>query len=231
MPAPQLPQHQTFQAPTHSTAPMPSDAVQFDPNKLADIQLPEAITLWPLAPGWWWLLGLFILISLVIIYFIKRKPPIKTATVKQFKSQAMKEFHAIKKHYEAQLNDKEATHETVKNLSIFLRRYALSLYTREQVASLTDQQWLKLLDKTYNSQFKKNADSNENNPLFSEKYAHLLTHAPYQPASQIIDHVLLSELFDSSEKLINKTAKLFTHKLSLQKQARQASASREKSDV
>ena len=201
---------------------MPSAATQFDPNKLADIQLPEAITFWPPAPGWWLLLGLIIIILLVIIYFIKRKPPIKTATVKQLKSQSMKELHAIRKNYEAQLNNKEITHASVKKLSIFLRRYVLSLYTREEVASLTEQQWLLLLDSTYYSQ----AHSNQTTPLFSEKYAALLTKAPYQPNKYVIDHVLLDELFDSSEELISRSAGLFT-----QKNAHQENSFREKNDV
>ncbi|MCN4143816.1 MAG: DUF4381 domain-containing protein [Thiohalomonas sp.] len=195
---------------------MPTQAL-FDPSKLADIQLPEAITFWPPAPAWWLLLALSIIILLVIIYFIKRKPPVKTATVKQLKSQSMKELHTIKKRYKAQLIDNEPdnysqkkaiTHATVKELSIFLRRYALSLYHREKVASLTDQQWLALLDNTYYGK----PHSNQSTPLFSEKYADLLTKTPYQSVEKIIDHVLLDELFASSESLIKKSAQLFAQK-------------------
>ena len=236
MPAPQLTQpiqqaaaQQAFQTPTQNAAQgapqVPSDMIQFDPARLADIHLPEAITFWPPAPGWWLLLGLFIIILLVIIYFVKRTPPIKKPTVKQLKSQAMKEFDAIKKNYEAQKNNKENTHKTIKDLSIFLRRYILSIYSREKVASLTEQQWLLLLDKTYHSHSreKKNYKSNL---LFSEKYAALLTQAPYQPADQFIDYVLLEELFDSSEALINKSARLFSHKISFNKNTSQENTDR-----
>jgi len=214
--APQTTPHQAFQDPTQAmmhNAPQIPAASQFDPGKLADIQLPEAITFWPPAPGWWLLLGLSIIVLLVIIYFIKRKPPVKTATVKQLKSQSMKELHDIKKRYKAQLIDKEAsnkavTHASVKELSIFLRRYALSLYHREKVASLTDQQWLALLDNTYYGK----PHSNQNTPLFSDKYADLLTKIPYQSVENVIDHVLLDELFASSESLIKKSAQLFALK-------------------
>ncbi|MCU7801124.1 MAG: DUF4381 domain-containing protein [gamma proteobacterium symbiont of Lucinoma myriamae] len=220
MPAPQTTPHQAFQDPTqammHNAPQMPASS-PLDPSKLADIQLPEAITFWPPAPGWWLLLALSIIILFVIIYFIKRKPPIKTATVKQLKSQSMKELHDIKERYKAQLIDKEAsnysqkkaiTHASVKELSIFLRRYALSLYHREKVASLTDQQWLALLDNTYYGK----PHSNQNTPLFSEKYADLLTQTPYQSVENVIDHVLLDELFASSESLIKKSAQLFALK-------------------
>ncbi len=227
MPAQQSAPHQTFQVPTQSAAQgapqVPSDMTQFDPARLADIHLPEAITFWPPAPGWWLLLGLFIIILFVIIYFIIRKPPVKTATVKQLKSQAMKEFDAIKKNYEAQKSNKENTHKTIKDLSIFLRRYILSIYSREKVASLTNQQWLLLLDKTYHSHSREK-NNFKSNLIFSEKYAALLTQAPYQPADQFIDYVLLEELFDSSEALIKKSARLFSYKLSLDKKAAQENA-------
>lgn len=209
---------------------MPVDLVQFDAGKLADIQLPEAISFWPPAPGWWFLLALIIIILCLIIYFIIRKPPIKMATVKQLKSQSMKEFHAIKASYEAQPTDKQTSHQAVINLSVFLRRYALSLYNREKVASLTDKQWLGLLDKTYNSQFKKAAKKKHSTVLFSEKYADLLTQVPYQPATHAIDHVLLSELFDSTELLVSKSVRLFKHKLSLQQKALQNKALRQKTE-
>lgn len=216
MPAPQTSPHQAFQDPAQAimhNAPQIPASSQFDPSKLADIQLPESITFWPPAPGWWLLLGLCIIMLLVIIYFIKRKPPIKTATVKQLKSQSMKELHDIKKRYKAQLIDekisnKAITHASVKELSIFLRRYALSLYHREKVASLTDQQWLALLDNTYYGK----PHSNQNTPLFSDKYADLLTKTPYQSVENVIDHVLLDELFASSESLIKKSAQLFALK-------------------
>jgi hypothetical protein len=226
MPAPQQApiQDQTLQqlsqAATHNANAgiphMPANTVQFDPSKLVDIQLPEKIAWWPIAPGWWILFVLFIAIILVSWYFIKRKPAIKAATAKQFKTQAMKELQRIRKKYEAQAHDIEVSHSIVKELSIFLRRYALSLYSREKVASLTDQQWLLLLDKTYNSQTK---DDAKKYPLFSEKFAQLLIEVPYQANTQFIDQLLLNELFDSSEILINKTARLFAQKHSLQKES------------
>jgi len=206
-------------------SPMPNNAAVFDAQKLADIQLPEAIGLWPPAPGWWLLLVLILLLLWLIIYFIRRKPVVKKATVKQLKKQAMTEFHQLNTHYRAHQDDNETAHQTVRELSVFLRRYVLSLYSREKVASLTDKQWLKLLDNTYNSQFSssfnsfsKNSSTDAKNDnreqLFSKKYAPLLTTAPYQSSEQFIDPVLLRELLASTEILIRKSARLFIHKRS-----------------
>jgi len=183
---------------------IPSTAIQLDPARLVDIQLPQAIGLWPPASGWWVLLLLVIIVLAILVYFISRKKPVKKATVKQLKSQAMIELDNIKTHYDAHPDTAENTHKSVKELSVFLRRYILSLYHRNEVASLTDQQWLQLLDKTYNTHSNKQIET-----LFTEKYGQLLTQIPYQPESQLIDQLLLEECFDSTQVLIKNSALLF----------------------
>jgi len=181
-------------------------STQFDPARLADIQLPQAIGLWPPAPGWWILLALGIIALITLLYFIGRKPPLKKVGIKQLKSQAMIELDNIKAHYDAHPDTAENVHNSVKELSVFLRRYVLSIYHRNEVASLTDQQWLQLLDKTYNT----HSDSEkQSEALFTEKYGALLTQIPYQPESEFIDKVLLEECFNSAQVLINNSALLF----------------------
>lgn len=203
-------------APSQPPVQAPSSA-QFDPTKLADISLPEAITFWPVAPGWWLLLGIIIIFLVLIIYLAKRKPTIPVPTGKQLKSQAMQELHVIREDYYFQ-NHKTQNHKhnTVKKLSIFLRRYALSLYQRDDVASLTDEQWLSLLDNIINHHLKQSSDfgstsehSSENGP-FSNKFSALLTQIPYQSAQAPIDEQLLTELFVTSELLIKNSFKHFT---------------------
>jgi len=186
----------------------PPGGTQFDPGRLADIQLPQAIGLWPLAPGWWLLLILAIILLITLIYFIVRKPPIKKATIKQLKSQAMIELENIRSHYDAHPDTPENVHKSVKKLSVFLRRYVLSIYHRNEVASLTDQQWLKLLDKTYNTHSDSDSEK-QSEALFAEKYSILLTQIPYQPETEFIDQVLLEECFDSAQTLIKNSALLF----------------------
>lgn len=151
-----------------------------------------------------------------MIYLIKRKPAIPAPTGKELKSQAMQELQAIRKNYESQLAAEKTTqtiaqtaHKTVQQLSIFLRRYALSINQRDNVASLTDEQWLTLLDKINGDDSK--ADS-ENKP-FSQQFSELLTQVPYQSDQVAIDTQLLTELFSASEVLVRNSFKRFTVKI------------------
>ena len=171
-----------------AAAPMSDSA--FDPAKLADIHLPEVISFWPIAPGWWILLVLFILSILLIIFFKKMRAGKTSRTGKKLKSQAMRELMMIHEAYKTQGTPQEA----VKQLSIFLRRYALSLYQRDNVASLTDTEWLNFLDQMPEQQ--------SHSRPFSQKFSELLTTVPYQPAHKPIDTQLLSELFKISKVLV-----------------------------
>jgi len=210
MAAPQLTAQIPSQMPSQLTPQIsvPPSATAFDPARLADIQLPQAIGLWPPAPGWWFLLVLVIVLLITLIYFINRTPPEKKATVKQLKSQTMIELQAIKEDYKAHLDSIECVHKSVQDLSVLLRRYALSIYNRSEVASLTDQQWLQLLDKTYNTH-SNSASEKQSELLFEKKYAELLTQTPYQPDTEFIDQALLNECFNSAEILISNSALLF----------------------
>lgn len=166
---------------------------QFDPGQLADIHLPESISLWPVAPGWWLLLVLFILAAAFLVLWKKsrssHRPLDPTKKIKLLNSQAAKELKTISDAY----TKHGIAHTAVQQLSVFLRRYALSLYPRERVASLTDEQWLEVLDKLSNSE------------QYSKKFSELLTVVPYQPAYKAIDIQLLSQLFEASRQLLETT--------------------------
>jgi len=178
------------QAPLQGLPPSSIAAPQFDPEKLADIHLPEAISYWPVAPGWWLLLVLIILAVVIILLWKKNRSNNRALTpaqkIKLLKAQASQELKLINDDFQKH----GLAHKTVKQLSVFLRRYALSLYPRERVASLTDEQWLKLLDKLSNSE------------QYSQKFSQLLTTVPYQPDHTSIDTELLSQLFTASKRLL-----------------------------
>jgi hypothetical protein len=182
--------------------PTQAGATQFDPAKLADIHLPGTISLWPIAPGWWILLTLILLIVVVIIFLKKSSSGKKAVTDKEIKSQAMIELMALNEEYKKHA----MPHKTVKQLSVFLRRYALSLYQRENVASLTDAQWLTFLDTMLESDLKQEQTSSQQ--LFSQKFSDLLTKAPYQAPDKSIDKKLLAQLFQTAKKLINTQQKV-----------------------
>lgn len=170
---------------------------QFDPSQLADIHLPENIGIWPIAPGWWLLLALFILLCVLIFLFSKENKNIKKSlSPKQLRRLALKELTNIEKNYQFETNP----HETVTQLSIFLRRFALSHYHREQVASLTEKKWLSVLDEMFNPAKKKQ--------VFSHDFTELLTEAPYQSHNTALDAELIKQLFNTAKTLVRNYRKV-----------------------
>ncbi len=136
---------------------------------LRDIHIPEAISWWPPALGWWLLAGLLPL-CLYLIYKLYKHLTRKTAL------QAAKQYLQIIQQ-DNKLNDLQK----ITALSDLLRRVAVSIYPREKVASLTGQAWLEFLD------------TNLDNPQFNSATGRLLVEAPYR---QKIDLPELTALYD-----------------------------------
>ena len=128
-----------------------------DPNQLPlrDIHLPEAIGWWPLAPGWWILLVVFIT-GIIGLVFLWRK-----LTGKTVKKIARLELASLRN------NMKLTTLEKVQALSVLLRRVCISSFPRNQAASLTGAAWLKFLD------------SHSKGQNFTQGAGKILVEAPY----------------------------------------------------
>ncbi|MFA3790574.1 DUF4381 domain-containing protein [Aliiglaciecola sp. SL4] len=95
-------------------------------DQLADIQLPQDVSIWPLAWGWWVsaILVLLILVSIIYgtrLYLLNRKA----------KKAAIAALSAI------DLSQKNA----ISQINIVLKRAVLSYFPEEQVASLHGPQW------------------------------------------------------------------------------------------
>ncbi len=103
---------------------------------LKDIHLPDSIGWWPPAIGWW-LLAISVPIVLVFLYWLYKHLTRKTA----FKT--AKKTLAMIKHYGAEENDKK-----LRELSILIRRVAISTSPRAHAASLTGREWLAFLDQS-----------------------------------------------------------------------------------
>ena len=126
---------------------------------LRDIHLPEPIGWWPPAPGWWVLLFGIPALSILLLWlyrFLRRK------TVKKL---GLLELESIVKSDAGRL-------EKVQQLAILLRRMALSVYPREDVASLVGSEWLALLDSAIGGK------------QFSEGAGRLLLEAPYRKEAE-----------------------------------------------
>ncbi len=101
---------------------------------LKDIHLPPPVGWWPPAPGWW-LIPLFIVgLSFAMFRLWQRA---KRLNVRKL---GLRELERL-----ASATDLDAE-QKVQQVSILLRRVALSVYPREQVAGLSGRHWLQWLD-------------------------------------------------------------------------------------
>lgn len=123
---------------------------------LKDIHEPEAIGWWPPAVGWWILAVSIPLLIIFLVWLYKRltrKTALKTAN---------KILARIKQ---------DATRDSLQklsDLSILIRRVAISVSPRTKSAGLTGRQWLEFLDTSVKGL------------PFSEGIGQLLADAPYR---------------------------------------------------
>lgn len=104
---------------------------------LRDLALPEAVSWWPVAPGWWILL----LIVLVLIGLALRRW--KKSSADSWLKQARLELDDIK---QIAHSGQDNNVEVIERCSALFRRVALALEPRENIAALTGRQWLEKLD-------------------------------------------------------------------------------------
>jgi hypothetical protein len=146
-----------------------------DLNQLRDIHLPEPVSWWPLAPIWWILLSFLILIIIIAWFWYRRHKN------NQWRRFAQAELTRLKKM---------PAQPAVRELSILLRRIAISHFSREEVARLNGEKWLVFLDgKT----------SGETD--FQSGIGRLLIEAPFAPEAHISQEKM-SQLFTLCENWI-----------------------------
>ena len=114
--------------------------MQAQPLPLRDIHLPEAIGWWPPAIGWW-LLALLIPLLFVLMVWLYKKITRKTAL------KAAKKL-LLKIEQDPALDD----YQKLCELSVLIRRTAISVFPRSTAASLTGEAWLTFLDKALHDQ-------------------------------------------------------------------------------
>lgn len=140
---------------------------QEDPlAQLRDIHLPEAVGLWPLAPGWWLLLMLGSLaIAFLVWYALKRK------RAKRYRTQAEAELEASYLNFQRSKD----TSAYIRSSQEILRRTALYRYAdrRANIAPLYGSEWIHFLDSCINKQ------------LFSTTFGEALNDAHYQRTTAI----------------------------------------------
>ncbi len=134
---------------------------------LRDIHLPDSVSWWPIAPGWWLLLVIAILIAMIIwaIRMNKAKGLLR--------KQALAELDKIENAFGQHQN----TQQLASELSMLLRRVCISRFPRVDVAGLTGQAWITFLNSHANS--------------FDDEIGRQLREAPYQQQHELDSHALI----------------------------------------
>ncbi len=138
---------------------------------LRDIHLPDPVSWWPLAPGWWALMILLVVVVLLVMYFIQRYRNYKISALYL----AKQELERIKTNFSI----KQDKPKLVKEISELIRRMSISLFPREESAGLTGKEWLKFLD-----------ESSTNNE-FQNGIGRVLIEAPYQANPEFSSNELI----------------------------------------
>lgn len=98
--------------------------------------MPDPLSWWPPAPGWWLVLILMLVIALTLRWWLSRPRPVKYWT------EAQKQLKRIEQSSDDHLLQ-------LQQVSSLLRRMAILRFGREQTASLTGTAWLELLDSAW----------------------------------------------------------------------------------
>ena len=139
---------------------------------LRDIHLPDAVSWWPLAPGWWIALALLI-ICVAGLYWL-----VKTLTKPVIKKSARAELQHLLDDY-AEHRDAQ---KLLQQLSVLMRRIGISYLPRSEAAGITGRAWYQQLNELVKGQ-----------PL-SDASIDLLVSAPYRPGIELPEQQLESLL-------------------------------------
>lgn len=162
------------------TPPAVPSSLPVDSLPLRDIHLPDPVSAWPPAIGWWLLPILLAILAYAVYVFIKyRKQQQKIA----YKKMAQQQLATIKQQHQ---RDNQPI-ETLRAVSTLLRRIALSYLPREDIASLTGEAWIKQLNQL------------SSQTVFTEEQIQLLTHAAYQNPDNIRLSTQITQLLESCE--------------------------------
>ena len=143
---------------------------------LRDLHLPEMIAWWPLAPGWWVLIGLAICGLSYLLWQAFRKFQNNAARRK-----ALSRLRYLKSEYSW---TGDATSLGVR-LSELLRRAMLAYAPRDEVAGLTGEDWLQWLDRGLAEKF------------FTEGPGQILESLPYRKPDTATSDVDIDALIDA----------------------------------
>lgn len=135
-------------------------------DQLRDIHLPDAVGIWPPAPGWWLLLAISLFVFAMLFWHSYRR-----RRDNRYRKLAMAELEASYQDYK---NSEDATAYISASQTV-LRRAALYRYAdrRAAIAPLSGHAWVSFLDSCIDKE------------SFSAKFGDRLNEAHYQRAPAI----------------------------------------------
>ena len=133
-----------------------------EPLPLRDIHLPLPIGFWPLANGWWWVIGILVALLLVTAYLLYRRN--RPTALKQ----------ALASLDEILGNRSLPVESQNQSISLLLKQLAVTTYGREQVAPLMGPAWFTWVEEKI-----------EKNPL-SNQMKRFLALGAYSRTSDVI---------------------------------------------
>ena len=148
-------------------------------QNLNDIVLPATAGWWPLATGWYFLLGLLLLVLVWFSYQLLQR-----RINNRYRRAALRELQLLSENLQNAAN-KDVN---LRQIPILLKRTALAAYPRNQVAPLSGKNWYNFL----NSKLK--------TPLFTEATGSTLDTISYSTGDiGAIDSQDLTELLSASK--------------------------------
>lgn len=133
---------------------------------LRDLHLPEPVSWWPPAPGWWLLMAL---LAVGVLWLLWRW--LCSRQHHAARRHALRRLDQIARDYE----DRQDPVELAKALSELLRRTMLAYAPRQDVAGLTGEAWLEWLDTGLAQ------------PVFTQGPGRQILELPYRDPAQQLD--------------------------------------------
>jgi hypothetical protein len=128
-----------------------------DLSQLRDIHLPDPVSWWPLAPGWWGLFALLMLLSGICVWFYKRFQSNRWREHALIECRTIKNLlgdESIPELASSVSSLRSAQRQAAQQVSALLRRVAITRFPRHEVASLTGQNWIDFLSQAVNHKIK-----------------------------------------------------------------------------
>ncbi|MFT4650478.1 MAG: hypothetical protein ACI8XX_000251 [Polaribacter sp.] len=160
---------------------------------LKDIHLPDGVSWWPLAPGWWLLGG--VLVVVLFLMFLLLPKLWRWLRYKPVRSLSLKEFYLIQQGHQQQGDQKQ----TLQAITSLLRRTVMSKSGRIGHAGVVGDDWISQLNQM------------SNKDCFTQAQGKLLKHGRYKPTIQGENAADIDSLLESCESWIKSLPKGGSH--------------------